>query len=216
MRTTALWMAAAGLGLALTGCGGQDAEPQANVASADGAKYLLTAAPEQATEVAAARESVKDGDEVTLVGRIGGRMDPWVDGMAAFTIVDTKLKACSVIPGDSCPTPWDYCCESNTGESSALVQVVDESGDPVAVDAKELLNVTELNTVYVSGKAKRDEAGNLTVLASKVYVKPGTGYTGPKDGDAAHSHDHDHDHEHKDGDRHDHQDEKADSQPSKT
>ncbi len=38
-------------------------------------------------------------------------------------------------------------------------------------DARELLKVKELSTVVVKGKAKRDDAGNLTILASGVYVK---------------------------------------------
>ena len=38
-------------------------------------------------------------------------------------------------------------------------------------DAKLLLKVKELSTVIVKGKAQRDEAGNLTVLASGVFVK---------------------------------------------
>ena len=37
--------------------------------------------------------------------------------------------------------------------------------------AKELLDVKELSTVVVRGKAQRDDTGNLTVLASGVYVK---------------------------------------------
>jgi hypothetical protein len=40
------------------------------------------------------------------------------------------------------------------------------------VDARELLGVKELQTVVVKGKAKRDEQGNLTVLASGVYPRP--------------------------------------------
>jgi len=41
----------------------------------------------------------------------------------------------------------------------------------VKADARELLNVKEMSTVVVKGKAQRDEAGNLTILASGVYVK---------------------------------------------
>ena len=48
---------------------------------------------------------------------------------------------------------------------------MDENDALVNADAKGLLNVKELSTVVVKGKAKRDEAGNLTVLASGVYVK---------------------------------------------
>ena len=38
-------------------------------------------------------------------------------------------------------------------------------------DARKLLDVKELSTVVVQGKAQRDDAGNLTVLATGVYVK---------------------------------------------
>ena len=55
--------------------------------------------------------------------------------------------------------------------SMALVKVVDENGSLVKVDAKGLLDVKELSTVVIKGKAQRDDAGNLTVLASGVYVK---------------------------------------------
>jgi hypothetical protein len=48
---------------------------------------------------------------------------------------------------------------------------VDENGSLVKANAKGLLNVKELSTVVVKGKAKRDDAGNLTVLATGVFVK---------------------------------------------
>ena len=38
-------------------------------------------------------------------------------------------------------------------------------------DARKLLNVTEMTTVVIKGKAKRDDAGNLTILATGVFVK---------------------------------------------
>ena len=41
----------------------------------------------------------------------------------------------------------------------------------VKADAKELLDVKELSTVVVKGKAKRDDDGNITILASGVFVK---------------------------------------------
>ena len=51
------------------------------------------------------------------------------------------------------------------------IKVVDEAGELVKHDAKGLLSVKELSTVVVEGKAQRDAAGNLTVLASGVFVK---------------------------------------------
>lgn len=144
----------------------------ASTPSADGSKFLLTAEPEGAADVIKVREESKDGDEVVLVGRIGGSTNPWVDGRAAFSVVDGSLKACSDIEGDTCPNPWDFCCEtSRLPTSTALIKIVDENGMLVKSDAKALLNVKELSTVVVRGKASRDEAGNLTVLATGVYVK---------------------------------------------
>ena len=138
----------------------------------DGSKYVLSAEPEGAGEVIQVREQAADGEDVVIVGRIGGSANPWIDGRAAFSIVDNSLKACSDIEGDHCPIPWDYCCEtSKLPTGSALVKVVDEKGELVKASAKELLDVKELSTVVVKGKAKRDEAGNLTVLANGVFVK---------------------------------------------
>jgi hypothetical protein len=142
-------------------------------AAVDGSKYLLSSEPEGAQHIIAARKSTKDKDDVVLIGRIGGSKTPWVKDMAAFTIVDSSLKSCADRPDDNCPAPWDYCCETNTtlADSSVVVHVVDGSGNIVKQDASKLLNVKELATVVVRGKAKRDANGNFTILATGVYVK---------------------------------------------
>jgi hypothetical protein len=146
--------------------------PGTTTVSPEAAKYLLAAEPTAAQAVATAKKEVKDGDDVTLIGRIGGSESPFVAGRASFTIVDTKLVPCSERPGDSCPTPWDYCCDTDQLPSStASIKVVDESGKTLAIDAKSGLGLKELQTIVVKGKAKRDEAGNLSVLASGIFVK---------------------------------------------
>jgi hypothetical protein len=137
----------------------------------DGTQYLLPEEPEGAVPVIQLRESAKDGDEILIVGRIGGEKNPWVDGRAAFTIVDPSLTACNEIPGDNCPNPWDFCCASNLSSATVLVELVDAEGQPIKADARQLLNLTELNTVIAKGTAQRDENGNLTVIASHLYVK---------------------------------------------
>jgi hypothetical protein len=139
----------------------------------DASKYVLSAEPEGAQDVIAVRESAQDDEDVVIVGRIGGSEDPWISGLAAFSIVDPSIKACSDIPGDDCPVPWDYCCRTDKlPRSSALVTIVDENGDVVKADARPLLGVKELATVVAKGKAKRDQEGNLTVVATGVYVRP--------------------------------------------
>ena len=148
------------------------ADSKTSPPTVDGTKFLLTEEPADAADVIAARDESKDGDDVVLVGRIGGGENPWIDGRAAFTVVDNSLRACSDIPGDECPKPWDYCCE--TGKlptATALVKVVDENGALVKANARDLLDVKELSTVVVKGKAERDDAGNLTVLATGIFVK---------------------------------------------
>ncbi|HQX51886.1 MAG TPA: hypothetical protein PK992_03730 [Planctomycetaceae bacterium] len=140
--------------------------------SVDGSKFIITEEPEGAKDVIAVREAAKDGDDVVLVGRIGGSENPWIEGQAAFTVVDNSLQACNAIEGDTCKKPWDYCCEtSKLPGATALVKVVDENGDSVKADARDLLHVTELSRIIVKGKAVRDDAGNLTVLATGIYVK---------------------------------------------
>ena len=162
--------------LMLAGCG-REAETSAPAAAdsaqaAKGAQYLLASEPAGAKPVIDARAAAKDNEEVVVVGRIGGSTDPWVENVAAFSIVDQSLKACSDIEGDGCPTPWDYCCETDKlPTATAVVKFVDESGKTVNVDARQLLNVKELQTVVVRGKAKRDDAGNLTVLATGIYPR---------------------------------------------
>jgi hypothetical protein len=51
------------------------------------------------------------------------------------------------------------------------VKVVDPSGNPVPTSSKELLGVKELDTVVVSGTARRDDRGNLILAATKIFVR---------------------------------------------
>jgi hypothetical protein len=128
--------------------------------------------PDGAIDVLAFRADAKDGQDVVVVGRIGGRENPWIKGTAAFPIVDRSLKPCNEIPGDTCETPWDYCCEANLSDATALVTIVDKNGQTLKQDPREFLKLKELQTVVAKGKVKRDNAGNVTVLASQLHVRP--------------------------------------------
>lgn len=161
---------AAGVSLAvLMGCAEQKPDANADSPSAD-STYLASSEPADATGVGDVRKSAEDQDDVVLEGRIGGSKKPFVEGIAAFTIVDPKVPYCA--PEEGCKTPWDYCCTQNqVKDNIATIKLVDEKGNPVAEDAKKLLGVKELSTVVVQGKAERDEKGNLSVLADQVFVK---------------------------------------------
>lgn len=161
--------------LAVSGCAEQAADPSgsptANTSGVDGADFLLATEPDGAQDVIQVREVSVDADEIVIVGRIGGD-SPWIEDRAAFSIVDNSLRACSDIEGDGCSTPWDYCCETDKlPGATALVKFVDADGNLVKADARELFNVKELSTVVVTGTAERDDEGNLTVLATGVYVR---------------------------------------------
>ncbi len=152
-----------------TGCT-SSSPPVASSVDSSNNPYLVSSEPSGAIPVGTARETVTDKQDVTLIGHIGGSQKPFVDGMAAFTIVDPKVAYCGAAEG--CPTPWDYCCEQNeVKQNIATIKVVDSNGTTVAQSAKELLGVKELSLVVVQGNAQRDEAGNLTLLATKVFLK---------------------------------------------
>ena len=122
-------------------------------------------------EVADARKSAKADEAIAIVGRIGGSGEPFVDGVAAFTVVDLKVAYCSADEG--CPTPWDYCCtQDQVKDNIATVKLVDAEGKPVTDDARKLLGVKELSVVVAEGTARRDESGNLTLAATKIFVRP--------------------------------------------
>lgn len=157
----------------LAGCS-KAPPPVANMPAADGVKYLLAAEPAGAKPVKEVRQAAQDGDEVVIVGRIGGNSRPWVEGRAGFQIVDASFKPCNEKDDDGCRTPWDYCCDAkeDLAKGMATVKVVDDGGQTVAMDARQLLGLKELDTVVVRGRAKRDEQGNLTVLAAGIHRRP--------------------------------------------
>ncbi|NQU20615.1 MAG: hypothetical protein HQ567_04980 [Candidatus Nealsonbacteria bacterium] len=171
------WVLLAVVVMVVSGCNSGDNTTDADSGdtgkpSADGAKYLLAEEPADAQEVCEVRKTAADGDEVVVVGRIGGEKDPWVEGMAAFRIADTSLKACNEREGDMCTEPWDFCCAPKLADNIMLVKVVDATNKIVSSGAKDLLGVKELQTVVIQGTAERDDVGNVTILAKGIHVRP--------------------------------------------
>jgi hypothetical protein len=175
------------LAILLAGChGAQNSAPPKKVVhgakpapepTAAGQVFRLKEEPANGKGVLAVRQDSKDGDEVVVVGRIGGSTKPFT-GRAAFTIVDDSIKPCSEIGDDDCPTPWDYCCgvgKEDLAKATALVKLVGDDGQTRSDDARTMLGLTELQTVVVRGKAKRDDGGNLTIQMSGIFVRPGKG-----------------------------------------
>lgn len=160
---------------AIVGCGSASTgTTDANVTpvSFDASKYTLAEEPDEAIGVIAARSSAKDGDPIVVVGRIGGATNPWIEGRAAFTLLDASK---SVVAAGSESKQGEICmgdcCAIERAASTALVTVVDEGGRILPVDSRKLFGLADNDMVVVRGKAKKDESGNFVVVANGVYIR---------------------------------------------
>ena len=161
-RTAALLL----IGFALMGCG------QAGETTAPPASWLLTEAPAGAQGVAAVKAKAKEGDRVTVRGKIGGRLEPLSPDSGLFVMMDPAVPSCTDNSNDACPTPWDYCCEppETIAATAATVQVRDANGDSVTFSEGQLKNLDEV--IVVGTVAPRPNADTLVVLAEGVYGTP--------------------------------------------
>jgi len=156
-------------GLGTVGCG-----EQAGGGTAATPDWVLTSAPPDAVGVGEAKASVQEGDEVVLRGRIGGRLEPLDPESPVFTLIDVSIPHCGELEGDTCPTPWDYCCEpaESLTANTATVQIVD--GEGRAVNSSPAAHgFSELDEVVVVGLVgPRENERVLTVRASGIYRVP--------------------------------------------
>ena len=175
---SSLYLAAMASALCLNvGCGTSASSSPGSGASAtsavaiNGDKYLLAEEPDDAVGVIEARETASNGDPLVVVGRISGSDKPWVEGRAAFMLLDASMavvaEGTESAEGEVC---MGDCCANERAECTTLVKVVD-NGTLVAADSRQLLGLKENDFVVVRGKASKDESGNFAVLADGVFVR---------------------------------------------
>ena len=160
----------------LTACG-KSSEPAASTSTPAPAHstqptWLLASAPEGARPVAEIKKSAAEGDMVVMQAKVGGRVEPITKGVAVFVVMDPAIPSCDQIPGDTCGTPWDYCCEPKESmtANSATVQVVDASGKPMAIDL-ESQGLKPLQVVTIVGKvAPRPNDAVLIIQATGIHI----------------------------------------------
>lgn len=165
-----------------SGCSGpSSATSSPSAPSADGVRLdlSLVLADEPANErsVADVRENGQQGEEVVVAGWIAGSQQPFIEGRAAFTIVDVSLP-----PMDCAKLPWSFCCmpKNVLVPRIVLVKFVDEQGKTILKDARGLLGVKEAATVVVHGQVDCTEEGEVTaILADGLYVR-GDSYVAPE------------------------------------
>src|SRR5688572_1088557 len=63
------------------------------------AGLILREAPADPKNVADVVKDARDGEEVVLVGKVGGRKEPFVSGRALMTVVDVNQQSCKEIEG---------------------------------------------------------------------------------------------------------------------
>jgi len=163
----------------LSGCGDAPAKPASGGPAANAAAlpkdFILTAAPSGAKEVGVVKKEVKDGDEVIIRGRIGGKdKDVFTPGYASFYLADMSLTPCNEKPGDGCKTPWDFCCDERETILANLVTVEARGSDgkPLKVDLKGVQGIDLLSVLVVKGKAIRQGSDqNITIVPSGIFVE---------------------------------------------
>ena len=71
---------------------------------------------------------------------------------------------------DSCP----FCRKKREKQRAALamIEIIGEDGNVPSVDARELLDLSEGQTVVLSGQGKIDGLGMFVVRTSGIYVQP--------------------------------------------
>lgn len=154
------------------GCG-RSTEPRtmATAVSIDSKKYLLQEEPDGAIGVIAARESAEDGKPLVMVGRIGGTANPWIDGRAAFTLLDASMSVVAEGEEGENAICTEACCDDLRKDCTALVKFVDAQGSVIPVDSRQLLGVKESDMLVVEGKAQKDKTGNFVMLANRIYIR---------------------------------------------
>jgi hypothetical protein len=170
MNSLVKWSCVACLA-AVIGCSGNGDRPQpeSKGAGLDKGKLLLAKEPAGAKGVIDTRKSAKDGEDVVVVARVGGNKGkPFSKGRLSFTIIDMVHEPCD---DDGCGNPW---CSLEKEEEIAATAFVkfEEDGRTMAHDAEKELGLKMCQVVVITGKARRDSEGNLTIVASGLHAKP--------------------------------------------
>jgi hypothetical protein len=137
--------------------------------------FFLAALPEAASDLAEVKVGASVGDEVVFAARIGGRVKPFTDESAVFLVADPVLPTCAELHGDSCKSPWDYCCEPKDDllQKLATVQIVDSNGRPLRGTVRDLHGLVPMARVVVIGNVSLIDGPTFVVDASGIYVQQG-------------------------------------------
>lgn len=136
-------------------------------------KFLAEAPPAGELSISKIRSQLKSGElsaEAPFVVRArinAGEMPPWGTGTASFVITDaTGHDGDEEHDPHSCPF-----CSRNIQDSIAQVHFLDEQGQLIATDSRELFDLQENQLVVLRGTGRIDEADTLVIRAEQMYVR---------------------------------------------
>jgi hypothetical protein len=123
--------------------------------------------------------------DVTVVGQIGGMPNvwpdlhptfPWYAGQASFFVVDKKVAAMFAEHAKNHGGSTSNCsfCQSLAAKNAnaiAVVNLVDERGEIIRMDTRELLGLKDNQTVVIHGKARLLGGSMLVIDADGVYTR---------------------------------------------
>lgn len=132
----------------------------------------------------AAHADETESIEVSMVGHVGGLANPWgavhPDFPFAKTqavlfladpqgVVENAASGHSHAPGEECA----FCAAhaADKADMLAMVQFVDEKGDVLPMDVRQLFDVKEQDMVVVRGKARVTPGGILVLDAQGLYIR---------------------------------------------
>lgn len=150
----------------LVACGGPEAEPT-EVLPAPPESFWSEQVPARPRGVTEGLARAADGEAVAL----RGTLQDFVEGLAAFTLVEEALDHCDEMgEDDHCPTPWDYCCADPDAlrAGTVAVELRDDSGMPGVWRVQGFHGLDRLSEVFVEGVLERDGAGNPLIVASRI------------------------------------------------
>jgi hypothetical protein len=121
--------------------------------------------------------------DVAVVGQIGGMPNiwpdthpdfPWYAGQASFFLVDRKIAAQFAAHakqhGGNHNCAFCQSWAAKHAHAAAVVNLVDERGEILRIDSRELLALQENQTVVVRGKAKLLGGRMLVIDATGIHV----------------------------------------------
>lgn len=141
-----------------------------SAAAADSATATDSAAAEPTAPAVDGSASVLPaGSEVVVVGRIfAGDMQPFEAGKAAFVLTELPEEGHGAgHDPDTCP----FCKRRAAKQPSAIVRFLDESGQPIPLDARKLLGLNPKDVVVIRGTATPGQMNTILIDASELSVR---------------------------------------------